>query len=272
MSKLRKLISSALNNSNANEAAQALKVAASLMQSEGINPSSVLQDKVSQDYFNSINNKQLREAEELAIKWRRVATAQEEQIRELVVTAVEAQESVLRISQDVFKYKKIARALGFFFAISLTATLVQYSLLSDQHYEVSQLKNSRDDMYRRAENLQKELKDLKSKFFALNSKPAVSIKPSVKPQSPGITSVNQALGQSSGIYSLKSSCKFRGIIVHPVFRINTIDSTSSEVTNLLAGVYNLYLPSGGAPAKGHNFKIRFSNGDIAKCKVTNMWE
>ncbi|EIM6622202.1 hypothetical protein LNT71_004091 [Salmonella enterica] len=45
MSKIAKLIRSALNNSSANEAAQALKMAAATMQKEGVNPSDLLQEK-----------------------------------------------------------------------------------------------------------------------------------------------------------------------------------------------------------------------------------
>lgn len=45
MSKIVKFIRSALNNSSANEAAQALKMAAATMQKEGINPASLLQEK-----------------------------------------------------------------------------------------------------------------------------------------------------------------------------------------------------------------------------------
>ncbi|EDR9150304.1 hypothetical protein BSY48_004412 [Salmonella enterica subsp. enterica serovar Agbeni] len=45
MSKIAKFIKSALNNSSANEAAQALKMAAVTMQKDGINPADFLQEK-----------------------------------------------------------------------------------------------------------------------------------------------------------------------------------------------------------------------------------
>lgn len=72
MSKIAKLIAKALNNSNSNEAAQSLKMAASYMQSEGVNPSVYLQHKGEQQEQpkdGSISIEELREAKRLAVYW-----------------------------------------------------------------------------------------------------------------------------------------------------------------------------------------------------------
>ncbi|ECW3055627.1 DUF2786 domain-containing protein [Salmonella enterica] len=88
MSKIAKLIRSALNNSSANEAAQALKIAASTMQKEGINPAEFLQEKGAEQPQQPDQSAELREAKELAIKWHKVAQSQEEQLKDLAIEAV----------------------------------------------------------------------------------------------------------------------------------------------------------------------------------------
>ncbi|EDI2893910.1 hypothetical protein CDG24_25285, partial [Salmonella enterica subsp. enterica serovar Newport] len=125
MSKIAKFIKSALNNSSANEAAQALKMAAATMQKEGVNPAEFLQEKgATADNSARINSLQatidrlerelnaakratggadvaeLREAKELAIKWHRIAQAQEAHLKELAPVAVAAQEKVKSLTED----------------------------------------------------------------------------------------------------------------------------------------------------------------------------
>lgn len=112
MSKIAKLIRSALNNSSANEAAQALKIAAATMQKEGINPADFLQEKGEQQPERPDNSAELREAKELAIKWHRVAQAQEQQLAELAPIAVAAQEKVASLTEDKRILKNWVRIFG----------------------------------------------------------------------------------------------------------------------------------------------------------------
>ncbi|EOG8337655.1 hypothetical protein ACLIX5_004453 [Salmonella enterica subsp. enterica serovar Bredeney] len=137
MSKIAKFIKSALNNSSANEAAQALKMAAATMQKEGVNPAEFLQEKgATADNSARINSLQatidrlerelnaakrttgganvaeLREAKELAIKWHRVAQAQEAHLKELAPIAVAAQEKVKELNNDVSYLRKLVKFFG----------------------------------------------------------------------------------------------------------------------------------------------------------------
>ena len=56
MSKIDKFIASTLHNSSANEAAQALKMAASHMQKEGVNPAEFLQYKGTPNDITALEN------------------------------------------------------------------------------------------------------------------------------------------------------------------------------------------------------------------------
>ncbi|EKR4225032.1 hypothetical protein P8G24_004703 [Salmonella enterica] len=136
MSKIAKFIKSALNNSSANEAAQALKMAAATMQKEGINPADLLQEKgantddsavialkatvdrlqreleASKHTSNTVNAKELREAKELAIKWHRIAQQQEAHLKDLAPIAVKAQEEVKELTEDKRILKNYVRLLG----------------------------------------------------------------------------------------------------------------------------------------------------------------
>lgn len=117
MSKIAKFISSALNNSSANEAAQALKMAASYMQKEGINPADFLSFKggasansaevnklkseintlhealaeARKDIKAGVKSVELREAKETAIHWHNKAKQLESESVEYAQSAVEAQ-------------------------------------------------------------------------------------------------------------------------------------------------------------------------------------
>ncbi|EDX4100288.1 hypothetical protein B9R80_002424 [Salmonella enterica] len=159
MSKIAKFIKSALNNSSANEAAQALKMAAATMQKEGINPAEFLQEKgadnsaevealqaelatLYQDatgYLDQIatlnallaaankggNPAELREAKELAIKWHRIAQAQEAHLKELAPIAVKAQDD-LKAQQgltDIY-----AKRYKFFAVASIVAAVVCWGI------------------------------------------------------------------------------------------------------------------------------------------------
>ncbi|MDZ7324728.1 hypothetical protein N4G41_24155 [Kosakonia sacchari] len=129
-SKINKLISSALNNSSANEAAQALKMAASSMQKEGLNPKDFLASKDERNAELELlrseyadlqqtcesmrhatlrlereldaarkgggNYADLREAKELAIKWHRISQEYEAHLNVLGPTAAAAQETIKR--------------------------------------------------------------------------------------------------------------------------------------------------------------------------------
>ncbi|HAV9873795.1 TPA: hypothetical protein JLH60_004771 [Escherichia coli] len=136
MSKIAKFIKSALNNSSANEAAQALKMAAATMQKEGLNPAEFLQEKGADSDSSAVNSlkatvdrlqreleaakrttgganvAELREAKELAIKWHRVAQAQEAHLKELAPIAVEAQEKVKKLTGDVSYLQKLVKFFG----------------------------------------------------------------------------------------------------------------------------------------------------------------
>ena len=92
MSKIAKLIRSALNNSSANEAAQALKIAAATMQKEGINPAEFLQEKGAEQPQRPDQSAELREAKELAIKWHRIAQEKDGELTDLAVQAVKLAE------------------------------------------------------------------------------------------------------------------------------------------------------------------------------------
>ncbi|EBW2292195.1 hypothetical protein DFV88_24745 [Salmonella enterica subsp. enterica serovar Newport] len=136
MSKIAKFIKSALNNSSANEAAQALKMAAATMQKEGINPADFLQEKGADSDNSAVaslkatvdrlereleaakrstggaNAAELREAKELAIKWHRVAQAQEAHLKELAPVAVAAQEKVTSLTEKNQSLKNMVTGLG----------------------------------------------------------------------------------------------------------------------------------------------------------------
>lgn len=56
MLKIQKFLKSALYNSNANEAAQALKLAASTMQSEGLNPADFLEQKGETSHYAELRD------------------------------------------------------------------------------------------------------------------------------------------------------------------------------------------------------------------------
>lgn len=73
--KLEKFLNSAFGNSNAFEAAQALKMAAAQMQKEGINPADVLAPK-----GGAGTRAELTEAREIAIKWYRRSCELEQEL------------------------------------------------------------------------------------------------------------------------------------------------------------------------------------------------
>ncbi|EEO8179076.1 hypothetical protein G7D34_003707 [Salmonella enterica] len=155
MSKIAKFIKSALNNSSANEAAQALKMAAATMQKEGLNPAEFLQEKGVDNsaeleeainhaaYYESEwlklkieleaakkggNPAELREAKELAIKWHRIAQAQEAHLKELAPIAVKAQEQVTSLKADLLDAKQnIFKAIAVCGLVMLCGCWVAYS-------------------------------------------------------------------------------------------------------------------------------------------------
>ena len=153
MEKIAKLIRSALNNSNYNEAAQALKVAAALMQTNAINPSEYLSAKEDSADHESIaslhalisaleaendmlmsrissmsrrgSQEELREAKEIAIKWHRRAEELEEESKEFARSSVkysnEARnfEEALKKKSTYFLYACIIAAVECFIIFSL---------------------------------------------------------------------------------------------------------------------------------------------------------
>lgn len=156
MDKITKLIRSALNNSSANEASQALKVAASLMQAGGFNPSEFLRasedaagrddihslmsriaelESENKDLSNELNNvysntthtsqEELREAKEVAIKWHRRAMTLEEEntdyARSSVKSANEADhfEKKFKKKTDQLLYVSVIAAVEFFIIMAM---------------------------------------------------------------------------------------------------------------------------------------------------------
>ncbi|TXE41400.1 DUF2786 domain-containing protein [Serratia marcescens] len=153
MEKITKLIRSALNNTSANEASQALKMAANLMQSNGINPSEYLlskDDSLDEEHVRNLNmlisqleaeneylanrlnamsskgsQEELREAKEVAIKWHRRAEALEEESKEFARSSVRSAneasylESALNKKNTHFLYASVIAAVECFIIFAL---------------------------------------------------------------------------------------------------------------------------------------------------------
>ncbi|BDH45140.1 hypothetical protein TUM12370_11840 [Salmonella enterica subsp. enterica serovar Choleraesuis] len=149
MDKVSKLIRSALNNSSASEAAQALKMAAGVMQREGINPSQVLQaiggegdellrlkgmvarltaenEKLrTQESGNHNYPQELREAKEIAIKWNRRAEQLELENREIAKAALASHQ---RFEENQVHHKKRIKNLYWSaFIIGALVCIVTYN-------------------------------------------------------------------------------------------------------------------------------------------------
>lgn len=153
MEKITKLIRSALNNTSANEASQALKMAANLMQSNGINPSEYLlskDDSSDKEHISNLNmlitqleaeneylasklnvisskgsQEELREAKEVAIKWHRRAETLEEESKEFARSSVRSAneasyfESALKKKSTHFLYVSVIAVVECFIIFAL---------------------------------------------------------------------------------------------------------------------------------------------------------
>lgn len=153
MPKIGKYIRSALNNSNTNEAAQALKLAAIAMQKEGVNPASLLQERDAQSACDSelsranrflehqirdlkarlaralddgVDAAELREAKGLAIKWHKLAQLREQELKHLTSVAAAAQTNVSNLEIRLSNVK--SRLLIFCAVASLAVGSIFYQL------------------------------------------------------------------------------------------------------------------------------------------------
>ncbi|MRT04376.1 hypothetical protein [Ewingella americana] len=169
MSKIAKFINSALNNSNANEAAQALKLAASTMQKEGVNPNSFLQHKGAANDSEKLSDLELeyadleqayeylrqksirlehelalakssntlsielREAKKLTVKWHRIAQEQGNQLSELAPIAVAAQEEANLLKHNIEKQKNRLQSICVISCLAVAA--IAYHMGSGSGYD-----------------------------------------------------------------------------------------------------------------------------------------
>lgn len=210
MSKIAKFIKSALNNSSANEAAQALKMAAATMQKEGVNPAEFLQEKgadsdngavaslkatvdrlereleAAKRSTGSANTAELREAKELAIKWHRVAQAQEAHLKELAPVAVAAQEKVASLTEDKRILKNYVTGLGVFGVI---AAMFCYGIGSSNGEDTGRTKQASVN-WSEMQSKDQQINDLKIQLAQAQAEPANKVINALAENKPAAAPVN----------------------------------------------------------------------------------
>lgn len=283
MNKIEKFISSALHNSSANEAAQALKMAAVAMQGEGVNPSDVLQRKGEKQAHNQ---SELREAKELAIKWHNVAMRLEEESREIAKAAIDSQAIATTASLDVKKWKNRATIL---FACGAVAVCVAYGFGKDSGAEQGRLLAATgytwQDIHTRDQQitaLQNQISELKTKALPDQNKQSKQAKKAnvfdqfdkpVKNKYDSALKDVKVWSPKAGIYGLKAVCtNSQGVSFYPEWNININESKVREQTHIMPTGYSLSLPTDGAPVKGVKFTLTYQGGTQVACKVLESFE
>ncbi|EBA3920946.1 hypothetical protein EE88_21695 [Salmonella enterica] len=229
--KIAKFIKSALNNSSANEAAQALKMAAATMQKEGLNPAEFLQEKgeandseqvkalngllswwkgqheamqqkaqgfeskvnalqreleSAKRSTGSANTAELREAKELAIKWHRVAQAQEAHLKELAPVAVAAQEKVTRLEAD---NKTLVSRVQIFGVLGVLAALICYGVGSSNGEDTGRTKQAAVN-WSEMQSKDQQINDLKIQLAQAQAEPANKVINTLAENKPAAAPVN----------------------------------------------------------------------------------
>ncbi|EHX9243999.1 hypothetical protein K3712_000529 [Escherichia coli] len=152
-SKIAKFIASALNNSSANEAAQALKMAASAMQKEGVNPSDLLMSKDG-DYCtleelreangrvqralerireleNQSKTNELREAKQVAIKWHKAFEEKEQELEQALEYGSRYQKGYIDMQSKRDTLRTAVKWLGGLLVVACAFSAVQISKVND---------------------------------------------------------------------------------------------------------------------------------------------
>ncbi|WP_039058728.1 hypothetical protein [Enterobacter sp. Bisph1] len=276
--KIKKLIGKALNNSSANEAAQALKMAAATMQSEGVNPNAFLVSKGTADEravleaeyaelkraFDQQRRKNaqlenalkaaagnpaaLREAQEQASHWHRTSQEQGQKlgalrgrITRLLVLGIVACTGAYIIGGAVAHHSSDALQLQ----------------LSDKDKQIATLKNQLQTATtgkptkRRAEAAAKNSQAKTPNVFdQFDSKDPVDAR--------------------KEIYTLKAECiNGRGKKLNPAWTVNTRKFEVDESTKLLANGYSLSLSDKAVPVNGQRFKLTYPDGSVINCSVVD---
>ncbi len=247
--KIKKLLSKALNNSSASEAAQALKTAASTMHGEGINPNRFLTTKAAagEREAQEAENAELRRA--LAEERRKIA-----QLESALKTAAgnpaalrEAKEQAIhwhRTSQE--HGQKVGALRGWIkklVVMSVVACIGAYVAGSAV-------------AHRGAEALRLQIREKDKQIDMLNARLP--------------TTATGKPAKRKEIYNLKAACSNgQGKKINPAWTINTRKLEVEETTTLLDNGYSLSLADKAIPTNGQRFKLTWPDGRVMNCTVVD---
>lgn len=304
MSKIAKFISSALNNSSANEAAQALKMAAVTMQKEGVNPAELLQHKgddnradmealkaqlaesdqalktlrikaiqlekdLTRAKRSGSNPAELREAKELAIKWHKAATSLDDQLTEMSVVAVQAQNLSSKYFDKAAKWKsRCSWGTSLFGFIGLIMVIH----ISDQSDDIAHLHYS-------LKSIQNHMIDQTAPKPVPTPKPAV-----VKSEPAPLTDewMQQSVPKPApaawhpkgGVYSLNAQCDgSKGKKFNVSFSVDINKANIEETTKILPNPFHVTMVSDRGLVRGEHLKVTLEkSGVVRDCVVVSSWE
>lgn len=288
MSKLAKFLQSALNNSNANEAAQALKLAAATMQSEGVNPSDYLEQKgqnthqaelliLREQHALAVRSHQaaqnrlrqleaenvelrrtgesgmqyaaeLREAKEQAIKWYKRSESNETQLKELAPIAVAAQEKVSHLQKELARHKGTP--------VSKLGWFLGVSIAAGviTHFA------TKSDVYAEGYKAGKLDGESQARQEVKTARPTDRV------------NLTGLWIPENGIYDIEASCLGKKGPYKTSFKIFMLDNNAKETSRVISEKFALAMPSEGAVPVGYKFTlILMKSGEKQSCIVKKVW-
>lgn len=276
--KIKKILSKALNNSSANEAAQALKMAAAAMQSEGVNPNLFLTSKAAGQARETLEA-EYAELERALAKERskssqlesalKAAASKEGDLREANELAIHWH----RTSQEHGKKVGALRGwIGKLVVLGVVASIGAYMVggaVAQNGAEA--LRSQLNEKERQIDTLKNQLKTAATeKPVKRRAEPAAKTSQSKTPNIFDQFDSNDAADSRSGVYTLKAECiDARGKKMRPAWSVNTRKFEVEESTRLLANGYSLSLSDKAIPANGQRFKLSYPNGNVINCTVVD---